>query len=277
MVHNLYLASPVWGQTDDSDQLAKSMPVKMAIYPYDDIGNYQKWRLYSVEGFMAIKPDFRWVDITACFTEKQIATKQIQMSWNPAMDIPDTRLLIEQSIRAMTAELAKVTQLRINQIMIDVDPLSKVMYVTLTIVDKADVMDENLNIPTTATLPLKDAVNNLRNAVKNGQFQISVEENGSDNTLTSKANKDYFFDVARTDAAPPNHNHDHNHDHNDSSSEKKTRYSGGAMAGLAFGMIFLGLALSTVLYLFVLKRFLPTRIPYTQGIENPVHYSANSE
>jgi hypothetical protein len=47
------------------------------------------------------------------------------------------------------------------------------------------------------------------------------------------------------------------------------------MAGLAFGMIALGLVLSGGVYFFVLRPRVRSQLPTVRGFDNPLHGSAN--
>jgi len=49
----------------------------------------------------------------------------------------------------------------------------------------------------------------------------------------------------------------------------------GAMAGLAFGMIAMGLVLSGCLYFFILRPKIRSQIPTIRGFDNPLHGSTN--
>jgi len=47
------------------------------------------------------------------------------------------------------------------------------------------------------------------------------------------------------------------------------------MAGLAFGMIAMGLVLSGCLYFFILRPKIRSQIPTIRGFDNPLHGSTN--
>ena len=52
-------------------------------------------------------------------------------------------------------------------------------------------------------------------------------------------------------------------------------YLKGAMAGLAFGMIALGLVMGGVVYFFVLRSKARSQFPTVRGFDNPLHGSVN--
>jgi len=57
--------------------------------------------------------------------------------------------------------------------------------------------------------------------------------------------------------------------------EKKINYCPGDMALLSFGMIAMGVALSGLLYFFVLRARVRSQMPTMRGFDNPLHGSVD--
>ncbi|XP_059085221.1 uncharacterized protein LOC131882163 isoform X2 [Tigriopus californicus] len=229
--------------TEGGSELEFIVPVRIETYPMEEYWNLKTRLVYNIMGFEYFLPDFNTYDISACFEDKAMDHRLIRIGWSEEMDVKSGVKIIRDEIRTQASIGAQVSLIRIQNIEINLEKENKAIVAIFTLVDypRDEFGEPSDDLPPEVTLPLSSAVENLRQYIQDDKFviEIPVMEDKSGQVVSARADSNVFEAVDRADG--------------NSNDGSKKRYSPGAMAGLAFGMLILGALLVVGVMRFYLK------------------------
>ena len=188
-------------------------------------------------------------DIRDCFRDDlRIDHREIRFSLeNDLIGGLKDPYLQQSAVQGILAFIGNVELVRVQQVELFYNAVEKVVYVVFSIVDfpreklKPDLVEK---LDDDVKIPLYEVLENIEKVVKAGEWKqpfISF----LDEIVEGTADENYFKEVNRAAT---------DHSHNKITYKNSFKgFSGGAMAGLAFGMILLGSLIGSAVYYFALR------------------------
>ncbi|CAH1252265.1 Hypp9244 [Branchiostoma lanceolatum] len=187
-----------------------------ATFPY--------YTIYNTYAFDNSQPKFEFFDINHCFPAENRKRLQVQFPAAYFSQVFSNQTLFKEEMLLALVQTGQVSPLRVIDIKLDYDDSRRIL-VQFTLLDKAPIAGSvYCSGGCRAETPLQEAINKVKSAVNSNQFTVQMP-NPKDPTrpLALTAYPDKYRDDLTVPGAP------------------QQGYSSGDMAGLAMGMIILGL------------------------------------
>ncbi|XP_023345136.1 uncharacterized protein LOC111714296 [Eurytemora carolleeae] len=242
-----------------------AVPLKIIQYPSNQYNNKHVWTVYNIYQFKASYDGFQDFDISACYEETEKMRLAVRF---PLSNEIDLEVGIQEFIKVtnlLVAYHGHVAPIRIQKIETIVLEGKNSFELIFTVVGPPPFDIGANELPIDYTTPNKDIKESLTSSVNSGTFVLLLL--GVDNSvknITAVPNSLHEVDSQGGGGGGGGTNVDY-----------QQGYTSGAMAGLAFGMIFLGMAVSGGVYFVLFRNNVRSGLPVMRGIDNPLAGLAN--
>ncbi|XP_040570822.1 uncharacterized protein [Lepeophtheirus salmonis] len=234
----IYFSADDWNEADDF-VYAKGVPLRIETHVTSKYGDPKFATVQNIEGFTSTFRNLDIFDIGPCFLDEQKRRKMIRFPLKEGMLLGEFPELVKLSIRDSGSTCAGIEPIRLQNIEFIASEDSNLIYVFFDVLEVGKPNDGGLN-PRFATLglTLEGALKNLEEKINDSKFVIYVPSLGK--SLKTIAEPNFFIDVQSEDAEAFRH-------------LEPTTYGPGSMAGIAIGMLSIGILLGFASY-YSLKR-----------------------
>ncbi|XP_035670847.1 uncharacterized protein LOC118412235 [Branchiostoma floridae] len=202
--------------------LEVNVPIHLEVRSLDPTFPY--YTIYNTYAFDNSQPKFNYFDISHCFPAENRKRLQVTFPGNYFTQVFSNQTLFMEEFLLVVVQTGMVSPLRVRDIQLDYDDSRRIL-VEFTLLDKAPITGSvYCSGGCRPETPLQSAINKVQSAVNGNQFTVQMPN-------PADANKPLVFtaypDKYRDDLTVPG--------------KPQQGYSSGDMAGLAMGMIILGL------------------------------------
>jgi len=234
------------------------LPMKVIQYPSDSYNSKWDWTTYNIHHFTKTEDGFQDFDISPCFSDHEKLWLSITFPLISEIDFENSQRDFIKSTNLILSQHGKVAPIRIQQVQSQVMPDAGTFDLIFLVVGPPPFEPGAVDLPIEYMTPLDDVQSSLQATVDNGNlvlyfFNIDVFHN-----TTAVKNSLRVLDPSKF-APPPG-----------TSVSYTAGYTSGAMAGLAFGMIFLGMLVAAGIYVVFLRNNVRAGLPVMRGIDNPM-------
>jgi len=264
----VYVASSAYFMVEAGSE-EMYVPTKIIQYPTDKYYDFRQFRIYNIEHFRASSDEQQTADhISSCYKLEEMMRLAITFPLRDETDIDNSkRVFLKTSILLISAT-GHVAPMRIINLETVVLEGTGTFDVIFTVVGPPALELGPDEIPIEYYTTNQEVKDSLGAAVDGGTFQLIILGDADDNNMfyneTAISGSMREVDVSNGDGLGGGLggiNTQVNYDKG---------YSSGAMAGLAFGMIGLGLLVAGVVYAVFFRNNIRAGLPVQRSFENPL-------
>jgi len=236
------------------------VPTKIVQYDTDDelfsmlASRIQTFNIYH---FSRSELDLQAFDVSSCYKKEETLRVAITFKMTLESDVQaGVQVLLRTGAKAVS-ETGNVARVRVQQFEMLIEEDKNEFDLLFTILDPPPVSVGEEDIPENYFTSTKDVAANLKKAVDLGNFRVELE--GSIHTTVTAFQMRTVDDSSNGMLAP------------DITVTYTKGYTSGSMAGLAFGMIFLGIIIAGGVYFVSLRNNIRAGTPVMRSFANPLH------
>jgi len=239
------------------------IPLKTVTYPQNALQiKWNEMQTYNIFGFTDNEALVQEFDISYCYKDDEKMRLSITFPMVSEMNIVGMEAILLREVKLMTLVWGNVALIRIQNLEYFVYEGEGKFDIMFTVVAPPPLPEGN-EIPQEYLTLNKDIKASLQQAVDGNNFTLfEISPNNEFVTITAVSGSLLEIDV---DGGGPGDLNDNNFNVN-----YKKGYSSGAMAGLAFGMIFLGMLVGGVIYFLSFRNNVRAGLPASRSFENPL-------